>query len=98
MADHLLVTCPRHLFVPRMDLHLQSHVCLHRVKVMYSHVNSKNGQRAPLIAEDVFGIVMQVSQTTCFCFGWAMVRMNSADIVKSHAVSISPDSVHPILV
>ena len=30
---------------------------------MYAHVNSKNGQRAPLIAEDVFHIVMQVSLT-----------------------------------
>ena len=31
---------------------------------MYSHVNLKNGQKAPLIAGDVFEIVMQVSQIT----------------------------------
>ena len=40
-------------------------MCVLRIKVMHSHVNSKNGQRAPLIAKDVFDIVMQVSQTEC---------------------------------
>jgi hypothetical protein len=30
---------------------------------MYSHVNPKNGQQAPLIAEDVFEIVMRVRST-----------------------------------
>lgn len=27
---------------------------------MYNHINPKNGQRAPLIADDVFGIIMEV--------------------------------------
>jgi hypothetical protein len=36
---------------------------LSRIKVMYSHVNSKNGQQAPLIAEDVYDIVMRVRST-----------------------------------
>lgn len=30
---------------------------------MFSHVSSKNGQKAPLIADDVFHIVMQVSHS-----------------------------------
>jgi hypothetical protein len=28
---------------------------------MYSHVNTKNGEPAPLIAEDVYEVVMQVA-------------------------------------
>ena len=27
---------------------------------MYNHINPKNGQKAPLIADDVFAIIMEV--------------------------------------
>ena len=42
---------------------------------MFSHVSSKNGQKAPLIADDVFHIVMQVSHSgllwiRCHSFVW----------------------------
>ena len=30
---------------------------------MHCHINTKNGQEAPLVADDVFEIVMQVCQT-----------------------------------
>jgi hypothetical protein len=37
---------------------------------MYNHINPKNGQKAPLIADDVFAIIMQVpllqALLTCF--------------------------------
>ena len=29
---------------------------------MHGHINTKNGQEAPLVADDVFEIVMQVCQ------------------------------------
>jgi hypothetical protein len=32
-----------------------------RVKMMFSHRNEKNGEAAPLIAEDVYQIIMDVS-------------------------------------
>ncbi|DBA70905.1 hypothetical protein WJX79_003848 [Trebouxia sp. C0005] len=32
------------------------------VKVMYNHINPKNGQKAPLIADDVFDIIMEHAQ------------------------------------
>lgn len=31
------------------------------VKVMHEHINPKNGEPAPLIAEDIYNIVMEVS-------------------------------------
>lgn len=31
-----------------------------RVKIMFNHINPKNGQKAPLIADDVFAIIMEV--------------------------------------
>jgi hypothetical protein len=34
---------------------------------MYSHVNPKNGEASPLIATDVFEIVLQVSKRLAFC-------------------------------
>ncbi len=37
---------------------------------MYNHINPKNGQKAPLIADDVFAIIMEVpplvALLTCF--------------------------------
>lgn len=37
---------------------------------MYTHINPKNGQKAPLIADDVFAIIMEVppleALLTCF--------------------------------
>ncbi len=33
---------------------------LDRMKLMYNHVNPKNDQRAPLIAEDVYKIIIDV--------------------------------------
>lgn len=30
------------------------------VKIMFNHINPKNGQKAPLIADDVFAIIMEV--------------------------------------
>lgn len=29
---------------------------------MFNHINPKNGQKAPLIADDVFAIIMEVRQ------------------------------------
>ena len=34
-----------------------------RVKIMYNHINPKNNQPAPLIAEDVYNIIRQVQTT-----------------------------------
>ena len=36
----------------------RSPVC--RVKVMYNHVNKKNGEAAPLVSEELYNIVMAV--------------------------------------
>ena len=33
---------------------------VHSVKIMFNHINPKNGQKAPLIADDVFAIIMEV--------------------------------------
>ena len=35
-----------------------AHAC--RMKLMYNHVNPKNDQPSPLIAEDVYKIIMEV--------------------------------------
>ena len=31
---------------------------------MFNHINPKNGQKAPLIADDVFAIIMEVRDET----------------------------------
>lgn len=36
-------------------------MCMCSMKLMYNHVNPKNGQRSPLIAEDVYKIIVDVS-------------------------------------
>ena len=38
-----------------------------RVKLMHSHVNPKNGEPSPLIATDVFEIVLQVLSILLKC-------------------------------
>ena len=39
---------------------------LARVKIMHGHINIKNGQKAPLVADDVYEIITQVcSGSTC---------------------------------
>ncbi len=32
------------------------------VKVMFAHTNPKNGDAAPLVAEDVYNVIMEVSE------------------------------------
>lgn len=36
-----------------------------RIKVMYHHVNERSGLKAPLIADDVYEIIMKVIFFTC---------------------------------
>lgn len=35
------------------------------MKLMYNHVNPKNGKRSPLVAEDVYKIITDVSSSSC---------------------------------
>lgn len=37
----------------------------HSVKLMFDHVNPKNGERAPLVAEDIYQIVSEVKRESC---------------------------------
>lgn len=39
-----------------------------RIKIMYNHISPKNGDRAPLIADDVFEIIIKVGTTRTVCF------------------------------
>ena len=36
-----------------------------RVKLMYNHVNQKNGEPAPLVSEELYNIVMAVRDGDC---------------------------------
>lgn len=51
----LMMTGFRQLLTPSLML-----LCC-SIKTMYQHVNQKNGEPAPLIAEDVYQIIMQAS-------------------------------------
>ena len=39
-----------------------------RVKIMYSHFNERSGLKAPLIADDVYEIIMKVPSSCCCYF------------------------------
>lgn len=47
----------------RVDMTLPFVFC--RMKLMYNHVNPKNDQPSPLIAEDVYQIIMDVRALGC---------------------------------
>jgi ribonucleoside-diphosphate reductase alpha chain len=34
--------------------------CARSIKTMYNHINPKNGEPAPLVAEDVYKVIMEV--------------------------------------
>lgn len=36
-----------------------------RIKDMFNHVNDRSGLKSPLIADDVFDIIMQVKKSLC---------------------------------
>lgn len=36
-------------------------ILAHRIKIMYAHVNPKNMQPSPLVADDVYKIIIDVS-------------------------------------
>lgn len=54
-----------------------------RVKKMHEHINPKNNQPAPLIAKDVFQIIMEVHFGSCKVF--RELGVVSADGVKGSA-------------
>lgn len=52
------------LFVVNFFSDEDSNYCLIggcRIKEMYNHVNERSGQKAPLVADDVYEIIMKVS-------------------------------------
>lgn len=43
-----------------LDLYVDFLLCCFRIKDMYNHVNERSGLKAPLVADDVYEIIMKV--------------------------------------